>query len=102
MVKPIPSHKGTSCRYMLFKESELPGTHFVDEFSVSKKLEPHKHDFEEFYYVLHGRGVMTVGNEERDVFPGDLIFIPPNVMHSIRAKTPNYPVHQLCWAVKVK
>ena len=58
---------------------------YVTEFEVGggDMVAPHKHPSVEFYYVLQGRGVMVVGDEERQVYPGDLIHIPSNVEHSL-------------------
>ena len=45
---------------------------------------PHEHPTHEFYFVMTGRGVMTVGDEDRAVGPGDLVYIPPDTVHSLR------------------
>jgi mannose-6-phosphate isomerase-like protein (cupin superfamily) len=37
----------------------------------------------EVYYILEGRGGMHIGEETRDVFPGQAIYIPPMVWQSI-------------------
>ena len=39
---------------------------------------------EEIYYVLRGRGLMTLEGERREVGPGDGILIPPGTRHKIR------------------
>jgi mannose-6-phosphate isomerase-like protein (cupin superfamily) len=39
---------------------------------------------EELYYVLRGRGIMTLGGQSRAVGPGDGVLIPPGTPHSIR------------------
>ncbi|RJS85917.1 cupin domain-containing protein [Candidatus Bathyarchaeota archaeon] len=72
----------------------------VDESTVgSKKLiiavrvlkpgevvEPHKHEVEEqFYLVLSGRGIVKIGDEEREVGPFDAVYIPPGTVHSSEA-----------------
>lgn len=45
---------------------------------------PHYHPrTEEIYYILEGRGSMSIGNETRDVGPGDAIAIPPGELHQI-------------------
>ena len=45
---------------------------------------PHWHPVtEEIYYILAGRGRMHVGDEQRDVGPGDAIAIPPGHRHQI-------------------
>ena len=38
-------------------------------------------DLEQIYYVISGRGVITVGEEEREVGPGSFSFMPRNVKH---------------------
>ena len=45
----------------------------------------HKHPYpvEELLYVLRGKGIETVGDEQREVEPGTAIFIPPEVEHRI-------------------
>jgi len=43
----------------------------------------HHHEPQQVYVVVGGRGRMTVAEEERDVERGDLVFIPPDVPHSI-------------------
>ena len=38
---------------------------------------------EEIYYITAGAGRMRIGNEMRDVKPGDAIAIPPGIRHQI-------------------
>lgn len=44
---------------------------------------PHSHAPEQVYVIIKGKGLMRVGEEKQDVTEGDLIYIPPNVVHSI-------------------
>jgi len=45
---------------------------------------PHHHrEIEEIYYVVSGRGLMTVGDETREVIAGDAIYVPRNHRHSL-------------------
>jgi mannose-6-phosphate isomerase-like protein (cupin superfamily) len=45
---------------------------------------PHYHPVtEEIYYILSGRGRMQIGDEVREVEPGDAIAIPPGAIHTI-------------------
>ena len=46
---------------------------------ISDHVHPHA---EQWYYILSGRGVMKVGDEEKTVGAGHLIFIPRNAVHS--------------------
>ncbi|HYP27716.1 MAG TPA: cupin domain-containing protein [Blastocatellia bacterium] len=56
---------------------------------------PHHHDrLEEVYYILSGRGVMSVGDEQREVGPGDAIYIPRGTRHTL-ANTGTEPVKLL-------
>jgi mannose-6-phosphate isomerase-like protein (cupin superfamily) len=43
----------------------------------------HHLETEEVYYLLEGRGRMTVGGEARDVAAGDAIFIPRGATHTL-------------------
>ncbi|HYL80931.1 MAG TPA: cupin domain-containing protein [Candidatus Acidoferrum sp.] len=52
---------------------------------IGEETEEHSHPrTEEIYYVLRGRGLMTLGDERREVGPGDGILIPPGTRHKIR------------------
>jgi mannose-6-phosphate isomerase-like protein (cupin superfamily) len=45
---------------------------------------PHYHpETEEIYYILSGRGLMTIASETVEVGPGDAIAIPPGARHTI-------------------
>jgi quercetin dioxygenase-like cupin family protein len=45
-------------------------------------LGPHWHDGEEFFRVLSGRLRFKVGDEIREVGAGEVVVIPPKVLHS--------------------
>jgi mannose-6-phosphate isomerase-like protein (cupin superfamily) len=46
---------------------------------------PHHHlDIEEIYYVVSGTGVMTVGDETREVNGGDAVYVPRRHRHTLR------------------
>jgi mannose-6-phosphate isomerase-like protein (cupin superfamily) len=45
----------------------------------------HEHASEEqVYVIIRGRGTMRVGEEEREVEAGTLVFVPPRTPHAIR------------------
>ena len=47
-------------------------------------VKPHLHvDVEEIYYILEGSGMMMVGDKDRKVARGDLIYVPPRQIHTI-------------------
>jgi mannose-6-phosphate isomerase-like protein (cupin superfamily) len=45
---------------------------------------PHQHqELEEIYYVLSGKGLMTVGDDTREVSTGDAIYVPRGKRHTL-------------------
>ena len=46
---------------------------------------PHRHrQIEEIYYIVSGRGLMTVGDETREVGAGDAVYIPRGNRHTLK------------------
>ena len=39
---------------------------------------------EQVYVIVRGRGIMRVGDEQQEVGPGTMVFIPPGAGHAIR------------------
>lgn len=52
---------------------------YVLEAGGTDPQSPHSED--ELYYVVAGRGAVTVGNETRDVSTGSLVFVAATVPH---------------------
>ncbi|HXO09940.1 MAG TPA: cupin domain-containing protein [Solirubrobacteraceae bacterium] len=106
----IPEHNGTVPVWYLVKPREMRdlteggSLELVNEFEVAGGgyVYPHSHPTHEFYYVTSGRGVMTIADEEREVRQGDLVYIPPDVTHSLRTVSDHAPIHCFCFAVAVK
>jgi quercetin dioxygenase-like cupin family protein len=46
---------------------------------------PHKHNVEQFNYMVQGTVIARVGDEEMTVTKGGVIYIPANVIHTISA-----------------
>ena len=44
----------------------------------------HKHPENQCYYIISGKGLMIINDEERNVEDGDAIFIPSNSVHGIK------------------
>lgn len=92
-VEPIVEHGGTCLGYFMFAKEELRHEtmggylEFFNEFELrgGAALEPHSHNSDEFYYLLRGEAMMRVGDEESPLRPGQLVRIPRNEIHSIRA-----------------
>jgi len=60
------------------------------------KLERHYHNNYEFFYVLHGAGIMEIEGEEEPVARGSLVTIGPNQVHSIWSTAPDEAIRLLC------
>lgn len=45
------------------------------------EVRPHAHPFEQLAYILTGRVRFTIGNEVVEVGAGEVVRIPPDVMH---------------------
>jgi mannose-6-phosphate isomerase-like protein (cupin superfamily) len=53
-------------------------------FEPGQQHEPHVHrDQDKIYFVLEGAGAATVGSDQAIVNPGDLVFAPAGVLHSM-------------------
>ena len=109
-VAPVIEHNGTVPVWWLVPPQEMRQItaggflELVSEFEVAGGglVDPHSHPTHEFYYVTSGRGIMTVGDEEREIAQGDLVYTPPNVVHSLRPVSDHAPIHALAFAIGVK
>jgi mannose-6-phosphate isomerase-like protein (cupin superfamily) len=43
--------------------------------------EPHYHQEEEIYFVLHGTGLIVIGGKEEQLKKGSVVVIPSNIAH---------------------
>lgn len=67
------------------------------ELEAEAKTQPHYHQQAvEVYYILEGRGVLRLGDREYEVKPGIIALIPPNIVHSLRAKE---RIRLLCFSI---
>jgi len=74
-IRELLAHRNSCIRNQTLAEARLP---------PGRSTTPHHHvRTEEIYYVLAGRGLMSVGDEQREVGPGDAIAIPPGQRHQI-------------------
>jgi quercetin dioxygenase-like cupin family protein len=100
-------HQDTVANWWLFQPREMKAEtlggylELVAEFEVrgGGEINPHKHHSCEFYYVLSGRGLMTIGSETRAIRQGDLVRIPPDTVHSLRAASPNASIRCLAFSM---
>jgi mannose-6-phosphate isomerase-like protein (cupin superfamily) len=74
-IRELLAHRNSCIRRQSLAEARLP---------PGGRTTPHYHpQTEEIYYVLEGAGRMRIGEEVRDVGPGDAIAIPPGQVHQI-------------------
>lgn len=75
-------------------QSPLEYTGLVGEIQVEggHTLESQRYNGEKFYYILYGRGVMSLEDQEMNVCAGDWICIPNNWPHSIRPLSSHCPI----------
>jgi mannose-6-phosphate isomerase-like protein (cupin superfamily) len=74
-IRELLAHRNSCIRRQSLAEARLP---------PGGRTTPHYHpQTEEIYYVLEGAGRMRIGEENRDVGPGDAIAIPPGQVHQI-------------------
>jgi quercetin dioxygenase-like cupin family protein len=109
-VAPVIEHNGTVPVWWLVNPREMyeitKGGYLelANEFEVAggSAVFPHTHPTHEFYYVLSGRGIMTVGDDTSEIRQGDLVYIPPDMVHSLKPISDTAPIHCFCFAVGVK
>ena len=109
-VEPEVEHNGTVPVWYLVHPREMKQLteggylELVNEFEVpgGGMVDPHSHPTHEFYYVMNGKGIMTIDGEDRSVAQGDLVYIPPDKVHSLRPVSDHAPIHCFCFAVAVK
>lgn len=74
-IRELLAHRNSCIQKQSLAEARLP---------PGASTTPHHHpQTEEIYYILEGRGHMQIGDEVREVGPGDAIAIPPGETHQI-------------------
>lgn len=96
--QPFITKDGSQIRELLAHRNSVIRNQSLAEARVEPGLttDAHYHPkTEEIYYVLSGVGRMRIGEEHRNVIPGDAIAIPPGAVHQI-TNTGNQPLIFLC------
>lgn len=109
-VKPAGVHQDTVMNWWLYEPRELKNETFggylelVAEFELERggEIHPHEHHTYEFYYVLSGRGLMTITGETKQISQGDLVRIPPDATHSLRAISANASIRCLVFSIGLR
>jgi mannose-6-phosphate isomerase-like protein (cupin superfamily) len=85
-VPAFTTKDGSKIRELLADRNSCIAKQSLAEARVAPGLSttPHYHPLtEEIYYILAGTGQMRIGDEVRQVGPGDAIAIPPGSVHQI-------------------
>jgi mannose-6-phosphate isomerase-like protein (cupin superfamily) len=80
-----PGHVGAYSRYLVGPDHDSRYFDFrVSRYPTGGYVEAHKHDVaEQVYYFIAGAGKAECGDESRIVGPGDVMFVPAGVAHSL-------------------
>lgn len=86
-VKEMEFPTGRCTRVIVGKDSEIEAKHFVQGFVTiypEGYIPSHKHNEEETYTILSGKGEMTVEGESKIVHEGDIVYIPSGQSHMLK------------------
>ena len=81
MKKELQSKFNTRQR-MLAKDFEI---YYYSDVRHSN-VDPHTHNYYEFYFYLEGDVVFELNGEMRTLLPGDIIIVPPGLVHRLLSR----------------
>lgn len=65
---------------------KAPFEHAYGYLENGNTMELHAHPADEIYIVYSGKGTVTVGDETLGIGPGDVIEIPPDMLHTMTSQ----------------
>ncbi len=79
------SPKDTNKFVLLCDRKQVPFVSVVEIFDVGGKTPPNEHaEAHEYFYVLAGEGIATVGDMNIAIKPGSFFIVPPENNHEVR------------------
>ncbi len=87
---PFTTKDGSTIRSILDRANAPVRNQSLAEATVPAGVVTQRHYHrasEEFYFILEGRGTISLGSSTREVGPGDAVLIPPGEWHCIEAAT---------------
>lgn len=93
----LPPHVGDGTFNILIDEETSGAQHFsllVNEMPAGYKGKEHSHATEHCWYILHGTGIIRIAGESYQIKPGDAVFAPIGIPHSIET-TGNEPLRYI-------
>jgi mannose-6-phosphate isomerase-like protein (cupin superfamily) len=97
-VEPFTTLDGSQIRELAGQASGNAANQSLAEATVppgGETVEHYHRTTEEIYFFTHGAGRMRLGDEEREVGPGDAVVIAPGVRHKLWC-TGSEPLRLLC------
>lgn len=92
------AHKDTILADLVVpSELKAPFRHQYGYLTKGNTMELHKHPTDEIYIVYSGEAYVTVGDETEIAGPGDVIAIPPDILHTMTAKSDEVIWAALWW-----
>lgn len=88
-IEDLPGEKfssGRHTRVFIGPQSPVQAENFISGFVIIEpggRVPLHEHEQEEVYYVLKGRGKMTVGEETQTMQAVSAVYIPSNTRHTL-------------------
>jgi quercetin dioxygenase-like cupin family protein len=80
--------QGTVIRHVITEKDGAPNFNMRVLSMEPGGLSPnHSHPWEHEFFILSGEGIGEVDNKEGNVRQGDVIYVPPDIQHCIRATT---------------
>ena len=81
---PVPGGGGV---FQILIDEEISGAkHFsllVNEIIPGSKSREHAHEVEQCWYILNGEGIVHIGDSEYLIKPGNAVFAPIGMRHSV-------------------
>jgi len=88
-------------RVIFPRESALCCELFYEAFPVGQESHHNAHpDLEQVYFVISGKGDITVGEETEDITGNEAVFIPQHILHYVK-NTARYPLEYICLSVTI-
>jgi quercetin dioxygenase-like cupin family protein len=78
--------EGVQVRLLINKENDGAENFVMRLFEIAHggHTPMHSHDWEHEVYVLKGDGIVFCEGSEKQLRPGYVVFVPPNVVHNFR------------------
>jgi quercetin dioxygenase-like cupin family protein len=78
--------KGAVIRHLITEKDGAPNFNMrVVSIEPGGQSPNHSHPWEHEFFILSGRGIGEVNDKEENLKQGDILYVPPDVQHCLRA-----------------